>query len=66
MKAFEVKLAVIGGSKDQTRTVFVEANTKSEVENCEGVIQIWPRADMKADECPMHIVSNIIAQKDVQ
>jgi hypothetical protein len=64
MKAFEVKLSVTGGSKDQTRTVFVEANTKSEVENCEGVIQIWPRKDIKADECQMHIVSNIITEKD--
>jgi hypothetical protein len=66
MKAFEVKLAVTGGHKGQTRTVFVEANTKSEVENCEGVIQVWPRPDMKSEECPMQIISDVIAEKDVK
>jgi hypothetical protein len=63
MKSFEVKLSVIGGSKDQTRTVFVEATTKSEIENCEGVLKIWKRDDITPDECPMEILDGVIVEK---
>lgn len=63
MKSFEINLAVVRGAKDQTRKVFVSAETKEQVENCEGVKEIWERPDMQPDECPMQIKFDAITEK---
>ena len=64
MKAFEVKLSVTGGSKDQTRTVFVQAKTKKEIQSTPDVLKVWKREDMKPEECSMEIVDGVMISKE--
>lgn len=65
MKAFEVKIAILGGSKNETKTKFVQANSKKEVESAEyGVLKVWERVDMIPEECPMEIVDGVICEKE--
>ena len=63
MKAFEVKIAIIGGSKDQSRTVFVEAESKKQIKSTKNILKIWDSDDMKPVECPMEILDGIISEK---
>lgn len=62
LKSFEVNMAVIGGSKDQTKKVFVKANSKKQIQECEGVLKIWERKDIKPEECQMQIKDRIITE----
>lgn len=64
MKSFEVKLSVIGKSKDETKTVFVQAESKTELEKMDDVLKVWERDDIEPSECPMHIVYGAITNKD--
>lgn len=64
MKSFEVKLGVTGKAKDETKTVFVQAENKAELEKIDGVLKVWERNDIKPSDCPMHIVYEAITNKD--
>lgn len=63
MKAYEVKMRVIGGSKNQTRTLYVQAKTKKELESLDLVLKVWERKDMSSDDCPNEIMHGGICEK---
>ena len=64
MKAFEVKQKIRGGHKDQTRTIFVEANSKKELMQDPDTVKVWERQDMKPDDCPMMFDGRWIEPKE--
>lgn len=64
LKAFKVSVRVRGGHENQTRTMFVKANSKKEVEGAVDVIKVWPRSQMNPDQCPMMIVDEFIEPDD--
>lgn len=62
-KAYEVVVAVTGGSKDQERIIFVEASPKRDIVNADGVTRVFTRPDMKPEDCPCEIIDNVIVSK---
>lgn len=64
MKAYEVKINITGGSKDQAKNLFVEAQSKSQLENIEEVVKVWERKNMSVEACPYYIEDDFIAQKE--
>lgn len=56
-------VAVTGGSKDQERIVFVEAENKRSIINVRGVKRVFSRPDMKPEDCPCEIIDNVIVSK---
>ena len=62
-KAYEVVVAVTGGSKDQERIIFVEAESKRELANAHDVKRVFTRSEMKAEDCPYELVENAIVSK---
>lgn len=63
MKAFEVKKSIIGGYKNETKTLFVQARSKKEIISTGNIVKIWYLEDMKPEECPMEIVDGVICEK---
>ena len=55
MKAFEVKLNLIGGSKGQAITVFVKAKSAAEIKTCDNVLSVKARNDLKPENCSWEI-----------
>lgn len=62
-KAYEVVVAVTGGSKDQERIIFVAANSKREVVHAHDVKRVFTRPDMTAEDCPCELIDNVIVSK---
>lgn len=60
LKAYEVRIDVPGGS----RIVFVAANSVNEIRECNGILRIWRRTDMTADDCSYCVVSKKITAKE--
>lgn len=62
-KAYEVVMAVTGGSKDQERIVFVEAGNKRDLIQAYDVKRVFARPDIKPEDCPCELIDNVILSK---
>lgn len=62
-KAYEVVVAVTGGSKDQERIIFVEAESKRDFSFANDIKRVHTRFDMKSEDCPCEIIDNVIVSK---
>lgn len=64
MKVFEVKVSVTGGYKNKTKTYFVEAKSRNEINRVDGILKIWHRKDIQPSECSMEIIDGAICLKN--
>ncbi len=63
MKAFEVIISVPDSYKDAKRTIFVQAESKKQLKEVDGVLRVYERKDVQLNECAYEVKYNSINLK---
>jgi hypothetical protein len=63
MKAFEVIISVPDSYKDAKRTIFVQAESKKQLKEVDGVLRVYERKDVQLNECAYEVKYNSINPK---
>lgn len=63
MKAYEVVVKVPNSYEDATRIIFVQAESKKQLKEIDGVLRIYERTDVTLEECSFEVKFGAISSK---